>query len=135
MKIRSMAVGLVLAGAPFLTVGALAQATSPAPLAGTVVSSDEGMQQVLKAWSVNRQVLGKNVINDNGETIGEVKDVLIAPDGAASYGIVGVGGFLGIGEKYVAIPVSQVRYSAGSFILPGVTKEVLENAPAFEYAD
>lgn len=136
MNIKHTIPGLALSGLLFTAAGAVsAQTTSPAPLAGTIIDTDQRMEQVLKAWSVERQVIGTDVINDNGETIGEVKDVLIAPDGSASYGIVGVGGFLGIGEKYVAVPVSQVRYSAGSFILPGVTEEVLRNAPAFEYSD
>lgn len=134
MKISRTIMSLAVACVSLSAAGAWAQTTSPAPLAGTIVDSMDKMEQVLKAWSVERQVVGTSVINDNGDTIGEVKDVLIAPDGSASYGIVGVGGFLGIGEKYVAVPVSQVRYSAGSFILPGVTKEALESAPAFKYA-
>ena len=85
-------------------------------------------------WSAKRQVLGQAVYNDKSEKIGAVDDIVIAPDKAVSYAIIGVGGFLHIGRHDVAIPVGQIKLVDGKFVLAGATKEALKNMPAFEYA-
>ena len=84
--------------------------------------------------STKRQVLGKNVFNDNGETIGKIDDIIVAPDKAVSYAIIGAGGFLGVGRHDVAIPVGQLKENGGKFILPGGSKDAIKALPEFEYA-
>ena len=59
-------------------------------------------RDVTTGWSTKRQVLGKNVFNDKGETIGKIDDIIVAPDKAVSYAIIGAGGFLGMGRHDVA---------------------------------
>src|ERR1700751_3226804 len=81
------------------------------------------LRDVTTGWSAKRQALGKNVFNDKGETIGTIDDIIVAPDKAVSYAIIGAGGFLGVGRHDVAIPVSQLKQSDGKFILAGATKE------------
>jgi len=94
------------------------------------------LRDVTTGWSVKRQVLGKTVYNDGGDSIGRVEDVIVAPDKAVSYAIIGAGGFLGMGRHDVAIPVSQMKESAdGKFMLSGATKDALKAMPPFEYAD
>lgn len=83
--------------------------------------------------SAKRQVLGQAVFNDRGERIGAVDDLIIAPDMAHSYAIIGAGGFLGVSRHDVAIPVSELKQVDGKFVLYGATKNVLEAMPAFEY--
>lgn len=56
---------------------------------------------------------GTNVYGGNGENIGEIDDIVLDRDGRAVALIVGVGGFLGIGEKNVAIPFDAVEISEG----------------------
>ena len=69
--------------------------------------------------------------------IGEVNDVLLDWDGNVKAVVLGVGGFLGIGEKDVAIDMStlhRVRESAdvdGWFLVVNTNKETIENAPQF----
>ena len=58
----------------------------------------------------------------------------MTPDKALSYAIVGVGGFLGVGEHEIAVPVGKMKLEKGKIILPGATKEALKAAPKFEYA-
>jgi sporulation protein YlmC with PRC-barrel domain len=79
-------------------------------------------------------VLGKSVLNDKNERIGSVDDIVIAPDKAVSYAIVGVGGFLGAGRHDVAIPVSQIKLVNDDFVLAGATRDALKSMPRFEYA-
>jgi len=92
------------------------------------------MRDVTYGWSATRQVLGKVVYNEKNERIGIIDDIIIAPDKAVSYAIIGAGGFLGVDRHDVAIPVSQIKLQAGKFILPGASKQALEAAPQFEYA-
>jgi len=94
------------------------------------------LRDVATGWSAKRQVLGKKVFNDGGDGIGKVDDIIVAPDKAVSYAIIGAGGFLGVGRHDVAIPVSQIKQqSDGKFILAGATKDALKAMPPFEYAN
>ncbi len=92
------------------------------------------MREVTFGWSAKRQVLGKAVYNDKNERIGKIDDIIIAPDKAVSYAIIGAGGFLGVDRHDGAIPVSQIKLQDGKFVLPGATKEALKATPNFEYA-
>ena len=94
------------------------------------------LRDVTMGWSAKRQVLGKTVYNDSGDGIGKVDDIIVAPDKAVSYAIIGAGGFLGMGRHDVAIPVSQLKQqSDGKFVLAGATKDALKAMPPFEYAN
>ena len=68
------------------------------------------------------------------EKIGAVEDLIITPDKAVSYAIVGTGGFLGIDRHDVAIPVGQLQLEGDKLMLAGATKEGLKALPKFEYA-
>src|SRR5258708_22429839 len=109
---------------------------TPACLAQQVVGSiTRELRDVTTGWSTKRQVLGKKVFNDNGETVGNIDDIIVAPDKAVSYAIIGAGGFLGVGRHDVAIPVSQLKDDGGKFILPGGSKDAIKAMPEFEYAN
>src|SRR6202166_1950792 len=92
------------------------------------------LRDVTVGWSAKRQILGHPIYNDQGEAIGKADDIIIAPDKAVSYAIIGAGGFLGVGKHDVAIPVSQLKQSDGKFVLAGATKEAIKAMPPFEYA-
>src|ERR1700730_1896163 len=55
-------------------------------------------------------LVGVNVYNAGNEKIGEVKDILLVKSGKADKAILSVGGFLGLGEHYVAVPYDQVKW-------------------------
>ena len=115
---------------------AVIAADSVAQTAGsTVISvSTAELREVAKGWSAKMQILGKDVYNDAGDKIGEVDDLIVAPNKSLSYAIVGVGGFLGVGEHQVAVPVSKFKQQMGKIVLRGATKDALKAAPKFEYA-
>ena len=79
-------------------------------------------------------ILGENVYNDTGDKVGEINDLIVTPNKALSYAIVGVGGFLGVAEHEIAVPVGQLKQEKGKIVLPGATKDALKAAPKFEYA-
>jgi len=57
---------------------------------------------------------GKQVYGAEGENIGEINDILIGPSGGINAVVVGVGGFLGIGQKNVAVDMSLLQVGPGS---------------------
>jgi len=92
------------------------------------------LRDITVGWSAKRQILGQSIYNDKGEAIGKADDIIIAPDKAVSYAIIGAGGFLGVGKHDVAIPVSQLKQSDGKIVLAGATKDAIKAMPPFEYA-
>lgn len=104
-----------------------------APLGVTVIE----MEAVVVGWSAKNDLLGKTVVNDKDDKIGKVDDLILSPskDGvpAASFAIIGVGGFLGIGKRDVAIPTSQLKINNKQLTLPGATKDAVKALPAFVY--
>jgi sporulation protein YlmC with PRC-barrel domain len=117
-------------------VVAAGAADSSAQTAGSSVVSvtKSELRQVATGWSAKKQILGKDVYNDSGEKIGEINDLIVAPNKSLSYAIVGVGGFLGMGEHEIAVPVSKFKQEMGKIVLHGATKDALKAAPKFEYA-
>ena len=108
-------------------------ANSVAQTAGVSVSTVE-LREVATGWSAKKQILGEGVYNDAGDKVGEINDLIVMPNKALSYAIVGVGGFLGVREHEIAVPVGKMKLEKGKIILPGATKEALKEAPKFEYA-
>ena len=107
-------------------------ADSVAQTAGVSVSTVE-LRKVATGWSAKKQILGKDVYNDAGDKVGEINDLIVTPDKALCYAIVGVGGFLGVAEHEIAVPVGQLKQQQGKIVLPGATKDALKAAPKFEY--
>jgi hypothetical protein len=115
---------------------AVAAGNVAAQVAGSTtigVSPDE-VKTLARGWSAKKQILGKPVYNDQDERVGEVEDLIVAPDKSLSYAILGVGGFLGLGTYYVAVPVSQFTSGDGKIVLPGATKDTLKAMPPFIYS-
>ena len=92
------------------------------------------LRDVTEGLSAKRQIIGRTVHNDKGQAIGTVDDIIVAPDKAISYAIIGAGGFLGVDKHDVAIPVSKLKEEDGKFVLAGATKASIEAMPPFEYA-
>ena len=122
----------VMASVMWALVGgtALGQVAGSTTLGVTV---DE-QKALAVGWSAKKQILGKTVYNSSGEKIGEIEDLIITPEKAVSYTIVGIGGFLGIAQHDVAIPVGQLKLDGDKLMLAGATKEGLKALPKFEYA-
>lgn len=84
-------------------------------------------------------LIGKKVSGAGDENLGEVNDVLMDRNGNVIGAVIGVGGFLGVGEKDVAVPFSNlelVRNADGDKLILRKTKDELKSAPEFkEYTD
>ncbi|WP_176086366.1 PRC-barrel domain-containing protein [Martelella sp. HB161492] len=99
---------------------------------------DAGDHQILASTVLGWPVYGMSAKDGKMQSIGDVNDIVMAPDGSAKALVIGVGGFLGVGEKNVAVAVDRVSWKAsdeGNYLSVDATKEDLENAPAFEPDD
>jgi sporulation protein YlmC with PRC-barrel domain len=81
------------------------------------------------------QFIGQGVSNEAGEMIGSIKDVLFDKSGRMANVVIGVGGFLGIGEKDVAIPYNALAITADAngkrVIKAALSRDRLHGAPEF----
>lgn len=134
MSLAPLCMGLALAQTPAQSSGQ----PPAAPVAGRAPIGVTVTEAVVLGWSAKRELLGKAVTNDKNEKIGKIDDLIIAPgkDGStpsASFAIIGVGGFLGIGNRDVAIPMEQLKLQNKQLILSGATKDALKAMPPFVY--
>jgi sporulation protein YlmC with PRC-barrel domain len=78
----------------------------------------------------------QNVYDPSDNTIGEVSDVLVDKDGQITAVILSVGGFLGLGAKYVSVPFKALRLmekDGKRYLVTDATKEALTSAPGYQY--
>jgi sporulation protein YlmC with PRC-barrel domain len=78
----------------------------------------------------------QDVYDPSNAKIGEIMDVLVAKDGQVRAAIVGVGGFLGAGEKDVAVSFSSIKKTTKNdkvYLTLDTTKDALKKAPGFKY--
>jgi sporulation protein YlmC with PRC-barrel domain len=86
-------------------------------------------------YAINaKKLFDVDIIDKNSKKVGEVDDLLMSQDGKVVYGIVDVGGMLGMGKKSVAVPFHHLTANrTEERILLNVTKEQLEKAPEFKF--
>ena len=120
---------IVLSIGLLLSTAAIAQ--QPAPTARPeMMSSIPNSSATVTDW------YKQNVYDPSDTKIGEIMDVLMSPDGKATTLIVGVGGFLGAGEKDVAVPFTAVKHTMKNqkvYLTMDTTKDALKAAPGFKY--
>jgi hypothetical protein len=126
----ALAVALALGGP------AMAQTTSPSP--GTSPSpppvsktTDKG---VVPDGAVARAnaMIGTTVRNSAGDKIGTVDDLLMGSDSKVNYAVLSVGGFLGIGDRLVAVPIGDLQMAADHMVMPSATKDSVAKMPKFD---
>jgi len=102
-KMKSKYLAAALLGATLLTGAAFAQnATTDRSNINTAVHRDG-------QWRASK-VIGINVYNDNNEKIGDIQELIVDKSGKVDNVVLGVGGFLGMGEHYVAVPMEKLKW-------------------------
>jgi sporulation protein YlmC with PRC-barrel domain len=116
---------------------------TPTPVQKTqqerVVTQAQPATSILKM----SQVIGKTVENAQGNNLGEINDVVIDPsDGSVVYAVLEAGGFLGLGEKFFAVPWRAFQTVADNDdkddkgeierLILNVDKDRMQNAPGFD---
>jgi sporulation protein YlmC with PRC-barrel domain len=101
MKSKYLAAALL--GTALLTGAAFAEtATTDRSNINTAVHK-EGQ------WRSSK-LIGVNVYNDNNEKIGDIQELIVDKSGKVENVVLGIGGFLGMGEHYVAVPMEKLKW-------------------------
>ena len=82
------------------------------------------------------QLVGSKVYNNANDNIGSIEDIILKPDGSMDEVVLSVGGFLGMGDKYVAVPFSDLKITRDGSSLKIVTlatKDSLKALPAYQF--
>lgn len=119
--------------APSATTNAGKTAATPATGSANFVQSQQSSD-----WRGSK-LIGASVYGPDNASIGEISDLIVGTDGKISAVVVGVGGFLGVGQKDVALPFENISVTrkADSASIDKIkvsyTKDQLKNAPKFAY--
>ena len=84
------------------------------------------------------EFIGETVRNGKGDEIGSVDDLILNRGNKVLYAVISVGGFLGIGDKLVAVPFQDLKFGAKDVkgvVIYDTSKAQLKAQPAFTYAD
>ena len=129
---KSLLAALVLLAGP-----ALAQQAAAPAIPGVVATTNNPNLAVsavrLESGQRISQIIGASVFNDAGERIGGIDDLVMVEGDKVSVAIIGIGGFLGMGAKLVAVPYQQLKRDGDKLVLPGSTKDTLDAMPSFSY--
>jgi sporulation protein YlmC with PRC-barrel domain len=99
-----------LAGTALLATVASAQTPTATTDRTNAASSDTASSSQLQGdWRASK-VVGLSVYNDNNEKLGSINDLLMDKSGSIKAVVLGVGGFLGMGEHLVAVPLDKVKF-------------------------
>jgi sporulation protein YlmC with PRC-barrel domain len=100
MKSKYLAAALL--GTALLSGTAFAQNADRSNI-NTAAAHKEGQ------WRSSK-LIGVNVYNDNNEKIGDINELIVDKSGKVDEVVLGVGGFLGMGEHYVAVPMEKLKW-------------------------
>lgn len=139
MKTTSVALFALLATAPFAFAQTAPPPASP-PAAATTPSGQ--LQYYTRQPDEMRasKLIGTTVRNEANEAVGDINEVILSRDGKVAAVVIGVGGFLGMGEREVALDFKSLRIEHDSkatteggatVIKVNATKDALKAAPAW----
>ena len=113
-------------------------ATAPAPTTDAAKKTDMPKSASAGDWRASK-LIGQTIRNAANESIGDVNDLIVDGSGKISAVIVGVGGFLGIGEKNVSMAFDKLSFSRDAnnavVVTASATKESLQSAPEYQFPD
>lgn len=125
----------------FMTTGCIA---ALATLTLPVSALAQGAPQTLSMTKIDpaslatgyrtSKVVGSTIVNEANEKIGTVDDLIVTKDGTVPYAVISVGGFLGVGTRYVVVPANLLVVQNDQMTLTGASKEWLKALPEFSYA-
>ena len=110
-----------------------ASAKPIAPVAATTAQPNVTANTSARTQPMQASRLMKmNVVNARGDTLGDVEHVLMNTAENKNYVVIGHGGFLGMGEKQVALPLSSMVVQDGKLVMQGMTDDQIRAMPAWK---
>jgi len=120
--------------AAFLSGGAVAAYAQPQQAASPPASATIDSKMAPSATADTRKLIGRNIKNADGETIGTIKSIYINKDGRVDSVMVDVGGFLGVGDREVRVAWSDLKITDnGENVMVDMTKDQLKAKPEYRY--
>jgi sporulation protein YlmC with PRC-barrel domain len=110
------------------------KSSAPAPVVGGAVMA-VNVDVVATTGYRASKLLGSDIYNDKGDKIGSLDDFIVGSDANVSVAVISVGGFLGMGDRKVAVPASLFTSNEkGQTVLPNATADQLKALPEFIYS-
>jgi sporulation protein YlmC with PRC-barrel domain len=78
------------------------------------------------------ELVGKSVYNTAGERVGEIDEIVVNRNNRATAAVVGIGGFLGVGEKKVVVPFDNMRMQGDRIVAPNLTKDGVSSMQSYQ---
>lgn len=78
------------------------------------------------------QLVGKSVYNSAGDRVGEIDEIVVNRNNRATGAVVGVGGFMGVGEKKVVVPFDSMRMQGDRIVAPNLTKDGVGSMQSYQ---
>jgi sporulation protein YlmC with PRC-barrel domain len=116
-----------LAGSALLATVAFAQTPTATSDRANIAPSAASDASFKGDWRTSK-VVGLSVYNDSNESIGSINDLLTDRSGNIKAAVIGVGGFLGMGSRLVAVPFDKIKFVNEPVAYTGVSGA--PNAPA-----
>jgi len=125
----------IVATAAALALLACTAATAQQPSTSGTASSVKPLTTLPQDGTPVNNYYRQSVYDPADNKIGEVTDLLVEKDGRVAAAIVSVGGFLGVGEKDVAVPFNALHLTQKNqkwYLVMNTDKDSLKNAPGFK---
>lgn len=130
--------GMLMAAAPPSQATDEKEPAAKTEVNGKVQIDEEGKILAAKTFRTNK-LIGMNVRNMEGETLGTIDDFVIdVRTGKVQYAAMSVGGVLGVGAKLFAVPFAELKFDHGQddmFFVLNMEKEKIASAPGFNKSD
>jgi sporulation protein YlmC with PRC-barrel domain len=104
MRTRYLVGGLLAAA--LLSSTALAQTNAPAPAPTTTVTT---VAPKSNQWRASK-LIGVNIYNEQNEKLGDISEIILDPAGKVTGYVIGVGGFLGMGQHDILVEPSKIKF-------------------------
>ena len=122
------------AAAPHATAPAATapQAAAPAAASHTLPAATQASRHMRDDQIRASKLIGAAVYDSADQKIGTVDELVLNPDGKVADVVIGVGGFLGAGEKRVAVPMAELKRGKNDHFVLAATKDSLKQMTTFE---
>ena len=132
-------IGFIASGVLLASGAALAQQTSPAPATSVTIPPGFIKAQAPGQTLARDRLIGAKVHNRDGQIIGDIEDLILSSSNQVVGVIMGVGGFLSLGEKRIGVHYGALQFvqkdGVVRIVLPIATKEVLVAVQPYKRAE
>ncbi len=120
------------AAAPAATAPPVPHAAATAPAPASQTATAQASRHMRDDQIRASKLIGASVYDPNDQKIGAVDELVLNPDGKVADIVIGVGGFLGAGEKRVAVPMADLKRGKNDHFVLAATKDSLKQMANFE---